>query len=127
MLEVKSIYLNRNKKQILSNFSLTLKKKNMILLLGDNGVGKSSLLDTIAGLIKPQSGEIFIEGKPLKEIESKKKKLFTYIPHENCLRDNFSIEENIKIWLLLNSISIDDKDIFKKLNSEIEEILNEKN
>ena len=73
MLEVKSIYLNRNKKQILSNFSLTLKKKNMILLLGDNGVGKSSLLDTIAGLIKPQSGEIFIEGKPLKEIESKKK------------------------------------------------------
>ena len=45
----------------------------MILLLGDNGVGKSSLLDTIAGLIKPQSGEIFIEGKPLKEIESKKK------------------------------------------------------
>ena len=116
MLEVKSIYLNRNKKQILSNFSLTLKKKNMILLLGDNGVGKSSLLDTIAGLIKPQSGEIFIQGKPLKEIESKKKKLFTYIPHENCLRDNFSIEENIKIWLLLNSISIDDKDIFKKFN-----------
>ena len=116
MLEVKSIYLNRNKKQILSNFSLTLKKKNMILLLGDNGVGKSSLLDTITGLIKPQSGEIFIEGKPLKEIESKKKKLFTYIPHENCLRDNFSIEENIKIWLLLNSISIDDKDIFKKFN-----------
>lgn len=116
MLEVKSIYLNRNKKQILSNFSLTLKKKNMILLLGDNGVGKSSLLDTITGLIKPQSGEIFIEGKPLKEIESKKKKLFTYIPHENCLRDNFSIEENIRIWLLLNSISMDDKDIFKKLN-----------
>ena len=116
MLEVKSIYLNRNKKQILSNFSLTLKKKNMILLLGDNGVGKSSLLDTITGLIKPQSGEIFIEGKPLKEIESKKKKLFTYIPHENCLRDNFSIEENIKIWLLLNSISIDDKDICKKFN-----------
>ena len=59
----------------------------MILLLGDNGVGKSSLLDTIAGLIKPQSGEIFIQGKPLKEIESKKKKkLFTYIPHENCLK-----------------------------------------
>ena len=77
MLEVKSIYLNRNKKQILSNFSLTL-KKNMILLLGDNGVGKSSLLDTIAGLIKPQSGEIFIEGKPLKEIESKKKAVYLY-------------------------------------------------
>ena len=82
MLEVKSIYLNRNKKQILSNFSLTLKKKNMILLLGDNGVGKSSLLDTITGLIKPQSGEIFIEGKPLKEIESKKKAVYLYTSWE---------------------------------------------
>ena len=33
MLEVKSIYLNRNKKQILSNFNLVLKKKKMILIL----------------------------------------------------------------------------------------------
>ena len=38
MLEIKSIYLNRNKKQILSNFNLILKKKKMILLLGENGV-----------------------------------------------------------------------------------------
>ena len=31
----------------------------MILILGENGVGKSSLLDTIVGLIKPQSGKNF--------------------------------------------------------------------
>ena len=42
MLEVKSIYLNRNKKQILSNFSLTLKKKDMILLLGITGLGNQA-------------------------------------------------------------------------------------
>ena len=59
MLEVKSIYLYRNKKQILSNFNLILKKKDIILLLGENGVGKSSLLDTIVGLIEPYS-EIFL-------------------------------------------------------------------
>ena len=76
MLEVKSIYLNRNKKQILSNFNLILKKNTMLLLLGENGVGKSSLLDTIVGLIKPQSGEILIDGQSLEEIESQKKKNF---------------------------------------------------
>ena len=73
MLEVKSIYLNRNKKQILSNFNLILKKKTMVLLLGENGAGKSSLLDTIVGLIKPQSGEILIDGQTLEEIETQKK------------------------------------------------------
>ena len=115
MLEIKSIYLNRNKKQILSNFNLILKKKTMLLILGENGVGKSSLLDTIVGLIKPQSGEITIEGKALKEIENQKKDYFTYIPHEDCLKDSFSIEENIKIWLNLNSISLNEKQIYKKL------------
>ena len=70
MLEVKSIYLNRNKKQILSNFNLILKKKTMVLLLGENGAGKSSLLDTIVGLIKPQSGEVLFDGQTLEEIET---------------------------------------------------------
>ena len=108
MLEIKSIYLNRNKKQILSNFNLILKKKDMILLLGENGVGKSSLLDTIVGLIEPQSGEVLFEGKSLMEIETQKKKYFTYIPHENCLKDSFTIDENIKMWLDLNSILLDE-------------------
>ena len=75
MLEIKSIYLNRNKKQILSNFNLILKKKDMILLLGENGAGKSSLLDTIVGLIEPQSGEVLFEGKSWMEIETQKKKI----------------------------------------------------
>ena len=115
MLEVKSIYLYRNKKQILSNFNLILKKKDMVLLIGENGVGKSSLLDTIVGLIKPQSGHISIQGQSLKEIGTQKKKFFTYLPHENCLKDSFSIEENIRIWLNLNSIKPDDKKIYRKL------------
>ena len=79
MLEIKSIYLNRNKKQILSNFNLILKKKDMILLLGENGAGKSSLLDTIVGLIEPQSGEVLFEGKSLMEIETQKKKKILHI------------------------------------------------
>ena len=45
----------------------------MILLLGENGAGKSSLLDTIVGLIEPQSGEVLFEGKSLMEIETPKK------------------------------------------------------
>ena len=114
MLEIKSIYLNRNKKQILSNFNLILKKKNDFTF-GREWSRKSSLLDTVVGLIKPQSGEILIQGKLLDEIDNKKKSFFTYIPHEICLRDSFSIEENIKIWLHLNSIKLNNKQIYKKL------------
>ena len=106
MLEVKSIYLYRNKKQIFSDFSLFLKKNQIILLIGENGAGKSSLLDTIAGLIQPQSGSIKIEGKPIQEAGILKKEIFTYIPHQNCLIENFSVLENLKIWMELNSLKI---------------------
>ena len=89
----------------------------MILILGENGVGKSSLLDTIVGLIKPQSGKILIDGKSVNDMENKKKDYFTYIPHENCLKDSFSVEENIKLWLHLNSISCNEEQIDNKLKT----------
>ena len=76
MLEVKSIYLNRNKKQILSNFNLILKKKNNGFTFRRKRSWKIKLLDTIVGLIKPQSGEILFDGKLLDEIETQKKNIF---------------------------------------------------
>ena len=115
MLEVKSIYLYRNKKQIFSDFSLFLKKKQIILLIGENGVGKSSLLDTVAGLIQPQSGSVRIEGKDIQEFGISKKEVFTYIPHQNCLIENFSVLENLKIWMKLNSLKIEEEIIDNKL------------
>ena len=117
MLEVKSIYLYRNKKQILSNFSLFLKKNQIVLLIGENGAGKSSLLDTIAGLIQPQSGSVKIEGKHIQEIGISKKEIFTYIPHQNCLMENFSVLENLKIWMELNSLKIEEEIIDNKLKT----------
>ena len=47
----------------------------------------------------------------------KKKDYFTYIPHENCLKDSFSVEENIKLWLHLNSISCNEEQIDNKLKT----------
>ena len=115
MLEVKSIYLYRNKKQIFSDFSLFLKKKQIILLIGENGAGKSSLLDTIAGLIQPQSGSVKIEGRHVQEIGISKKETFTYIPHQSCLMENFTVLENLKIWIELNSLKIREEIINQKL------------
>ena len=51
MLEVNSIYLYRNRKQVFKDFSLNLKNSEIVLLEGENGVGKTSLLNMISGLI----------------------------------------------------------------------------
>ena len=73
MIEVNSIYLYRNKRQIFNNFTLNLKNKEIILITGDNGVGKTSLLDSISGLIEPQRGAVKINGFNVSELGERKK------------------------------------------------------
>ena len=76
MLEVNSIYLYRNRKQVFNNFSLNLNKSEIIQLEGENGVGKTSLLNMISGLISPDKGFIKICKKNIIELGKYRKKRF---------------------------------------------------
>ena len=66
LISLKKISLSFNKKHIvLDNISLDISKGQVIGLLGPNGAGKSSLMNIITGLVKPNTGEIFINGKDI--------------------------------------------------------------
>ena len=117
MLEVSSIYLYRNRKQVFKDFSLNLKNSEIILLEGENGVGKTSLLNMISGLINPDKGFIKICGKSIIELGNQKKKIFTYIPDKNCLKENLSVNENLKSWLKLSNLKVNDNSYQKALNT----------
>jgi len=127
MLEVNSIYLYRNRKQVFNNFSLNLKNSQIIQLEGENGVGKTSLLNMISGLINPDKGFIKICKKSIIELGKQRKKKFTYIPDKNCLKENLSVNENLKSWLKLSNLTIDRNTYQKALNTfslnEIQESL----
>ena len=69
------------------SMALDLKNSEIILLEGENGVGKTSLLNMIAGLINPDKGIIKIYRKSIFELGEKRKKNFTYIPDKNCLKE----------------------------------------
>ncbi len=63
MLEVKNLYIRYGPVEAVSGVSFLVKKGQLVALLGSNGVGKTSILRAITGLISPQSGEIFFEGE----------------------------------------------------------------
>ena len=117
MLEVSSIYLYRNRKQVFKNFSLNLKNSEIVLLEGENGVGKTSLLNMISGLISPDKGFIKICTKSIIELGNQRKKIFTYIPDKNCLKDNLSVNENLKNWLKLSDLTVNNNNYQKALNT----------
>ena len=64
MLEVKNLSFSygRRKAMVLEDFSLTLQKGSVYGLLGKNGTGKSTLLYLMAGLLRPQQGNVIYKG-----------------------------------------------------------------
>ena len=59
----KSYFLNDREIPVLHNLSLDIKKGDLISLTGPSGVGKSTLLDILMGLIEPQDGGVYIDGE----------------------------------------------------------------
>ncbi len=62
----KSFYRNGETVQPLENVNIDIKDGEFVCLLGPSGCGKSTLLNIIAGLIKPDSGEIILNGKAVR-------------------------------------------------------------
>ena len=60
VIEFKDVDFAYGDKQILSHFNLLLQNKDRLGIVGDNGVGKSTLLNLIAGQLQPQSGQVII-------------------------------------------------------------------
>lgn len=60
VLEVQDLVCGYGDLKIIENFNLTIKPSDKIALIGQNGVGKSTLLKTLAGILKPLSGTIKI-------------------------------------------------------------------
>lgn len=63
LLEVKDLYKSFGGVQALKNVSLTLRRREVLAVVGDNGAGKSTLMKVISGAILPDSGQIFLEGQ----------------------------------------------------------------
>ena len=115
ILEIISISLFRNKKRIFKNFDFKLKKSEIASLIGKNGSGKTSLLDMIVGLIKPDSGKIIIDRCDINEIGENKKFKFIYLPFIDTFKENFSVQDNLMLWSELSSSEFTQKKLDEKL------------
>jgi ABC-type multidrug transport system fused ATPase/permease subunit len=79
---------------LLSNVSLVVRRGDWIGIVGESGTGKTTLIDTILGLIEPQSGKIFYNGKALADSLGDWQANVAYIPQETLIIDS-SLAENI--------------------------------
>jgi ABC-type bacteriocin/lantibiotic exporter with double-glycine peptidase domain len=67
-LFINSISKTYKNRKVVNNVSLNLKKGEAVGLLGPNGAGKTTCFYIIAGLIEPDSGEIYIDNEPINHL-----------------------------------------------------------
>lgn len=112
MVEVKQIKQSYGKKQILTDITFSAKEGECIGIVGANGCGKSTLLGVLAGIIKPDSGEVWYAS----ENALAKKKIFEkyvgFVPQENPLMEQLTVYDNLRFWYCdsMRSIAEDLKD-----------------
>jgi len=107
MLEIKDLYVGYYKDlNILQGVSATAQKAKITTILGANGVGKSTLLKAIYGFLKPNSGEVLIDGQSLIGIPTHKRidMGISYIPQQPGVFRWMTVEENLELgaWTFKN-------------------------
>ena len=107
MLEIKDLYVGYYKDlNILQGVSITAQKAKITTVLGANGVGKSTLLKAIYGFLKPNSGEVIIDGQNLIGIPTHKRidMGISYIPQQPGVFRWMTVEENLELgaWTFKN-------------------------
>lgn len=99
ILEVKDVTSGYGEVQILWGSSLALEKGKLTCLVGGNGVGKTTLLRTVMGLIKPWEGSIYFEGQDVSRISAhaKAEMGLVLVPEGRQLFTDMSVYENLEM------------------------------
>ena len=94
MISAKNLKVGYNERVIIEDLSITVNKGEVVSIIGPNGCGKSTLLKTLSRMIKPISGNVYLEDKNIKEIKNKKisQKICLLSQHNNAPLD-LTVEE----------------------------------
>ncbi|SCH89414.1 ABC transporter ATP-binding protein [Romboutsia sp. 1001713B170207_170306_H8] len=126
MIEVKNVVKRYKKTKALNNISFNIHEGKITCILGTNGVGKSTILKAIAGLVKINSGEILIDGE---KINNKIYNKLAFVPDIDIHFPQLNIKEtfefmsvfyknwnNEKAYEMLKSFNLTDDKVISKLS-----------
>jgi len=96
-LEVRSIAKAYDQRAVLHDVSLDVHKGEVVGLLGPNGAGKTTCFYSVMGLVKPDSGRIFLDNEDITELPMYRRAILGlgYLPQETSIFRGLTVEENI--------------------------------
>jgi len=87
------------------NVSFAVHAGELYGLLGPNGAGKTTTLSIIAGLLRPDAGEVIMDGVRLKDDSARARRYLGVVPQELAIYEELSARENLEFWGRLAGLS----------------------
>lgn len=94
MIQDLSFKYDNSEQYIFNNLNFEIKKGDKIAMVGESGVGKSTFINVLTGLLNPSTGNIIVDGKSIFENVKNWQEIISYIPQDIYLIDD-TIEKNI--------------------------------
>ncbi len=116
MLTLSNINVSYDGSLILRGVNLTVPEKSLVCLMGRNGVGKTTTLKSIVGLVKPTAGEITLAGQKLTGLkpDARARSGVGYVPQGRDIFPHLTVWENLKISLVVHGT---------KANGQVDRVL----
>ncbi len=96
-LDVRSIAKSYDRRAVLHDVSLEVHRGEVVGLLGPNGAGKTTCFYSVMGLVKPDSGRLFLDGQDITDLPMYRRSILGlgYLPQETSIFRGLTVEQNI--------------------------------
>ena len=101
LLEIRGLNTYYGESHILRDVDLTVKQGEMVCLIGRNGVGKTTLLKSLIGLLRPRTGEIVFNGHGLdrQAPHQRAQAGVGYVPQGREITPQLTVEDNLMLGM----------------------------
>ncbi len=113
-LEVQNLALSYGNQRILKGIDFAVTQGKITALIGPNGAGKSSAFRVLAGLVKPNSGKVFLDEKELKSFDELRKHC-GYLLETADFYSYLSGKKNLELFMGLTNSKADARDLLEKV------------
>jgi iron complex transport system ATP-binding protein len=98
VIELSELSVERGGVEVLSDVSLTVEEGESLALVGPNGVGKSTLLKAVGGLLRPKAGRVLVDGHDVTSLSARRTaRLVASVPQETAFDFDFSVREIVEM------------------------------
>ena len=98
-LEIKKLNSFYGSSHILKNISFSLEENKVLSIVGKNGMGKTTLLNSLMGIVKKIEGKIFFQNKLISKLETQSllNLGIAYVPDHRSIFKNLTVNENLEL------------------------------